>query len=105
MTAAERFLLVAAGGAVGSMVRYWAATQFGARALTTFGVNITGSFFIGLVAALTDPADVRLRLLLATGFFGGYTTFSAWQLEALYSAKMGSWAECGAVLFGSLLVG
>src|SRR4051794_26899609 len=105
MTPLERFLLVAAGGATGSVVRYWAATQFGARASTTFWVNITGSFLIGLVASLTDAADVRLRLLLATGFLGGYTTFSAWQLEALYSAKTGNGAESGAILFGSLAAG
>jgi len=105
LTALERFLLVAAGGAAGSMVRYWAATQFGARAWTTFWVNITGSLLIGLVASATNVTDLRLRLLLATGFLGGYTTFSAWQLEALVSAKASDWLATAAILLGSVVSG
>jgi len=87
------------------MVRYWAATQFGARPLTTFWVNITGSFLIGLAAACLPVNDLGLRLLLATGVLGGYTTFSAWQLEALASARGGEWVTTGAILMGSLVSG
>src|SRR5688500_17369645 len=100
----ERYGLVALGGAAASMLRYWAAVQFGACAWTTFGVNVTGAFLIGLLAASALGADQRWRLLLASGFLGGYTTFSTWQLEALLSARVGEWSDVGANLLGSLIV-
>lgn len=101
----ERLALVALGGAVGAMLRYWAAVQFGARAWTTFGVNILGSFCIGIIAAISTAADLRLRLLLATGFLGGLTTFSSWQLEALMAARAEDWLAAAAILLGSLAAG
>ena len=90
---------------MGSLCRYLAAVLFGAGAVTTFGVNVSGSFLIGLVVSVTEPSDLRLRLLLATGFLGGYTTFSAWQLEALLTAQAKQWAVTSTVLFGSLAAG
>lgn len=102
MPLGERLILVALGGATGSVLRYLAAVWFGAGPLTTFVVNITGSFLIGLLVAVTPASDIRLRLLLATGFLGGYTTFSAWQLEAM-TAK--DWPTTAAILFGSLAAG
>src|SRR5262249_38509922 len=81
----NRFLLVAAGGAVGACARY--AVALGVAAfwrrefpLATFLVNITGCFVLGFVSALfTGHAgfDTEWRLLLGTGFVGAYTTFSA----------------------------
>ena|SRR5690349_23182325 len=100
-----RYGLVALGGAAGSMLRYWAAVQFGARASTTFAVNISGSFLIGLLIASALGADPRWRLLLASGFLGGYTTFSTWQLEALLSARSSDWAGMTVNLVGSLFAG
>lgn len=101
----EQLLLVAVGGAAGSVLRFWAAVQFGAGASTTFWVNITGSFLIGLLAAVVPAADVRTRLLLATGFLGGFTTFSAWQLEALLAARDGDWSTFAIILAGSVVAG
>jgi len=84
------FLLVAAGGAVGSMARYGAglATQGWHHSfpLGTFIVNIVGSLVIGLVAGWI-AADAhpethhQMRLLLAVGLCGGFTTFSSFSLE------------------------
>ncbi len=101
----ERLLLVAAGGAVGSVARYLAAVKFGAGPLTTFWVNITGAFLIGLLIGATPSSEIRLRLLLATGFLGGYTNFSAWQLEALFAAQSRDYTAAGAILFGRLAAG
>ncbi|MDZ4798316.1 MAG: CrcB family protein [Bryobacteraceae bacterium] len=95
-------MLVALGGATGSVARYLAAVWFGAGPLTTFVVNVTGSFLIGLLVALTPASDIRVRLLLATGVLGGYTTFSAWQMEALTARD---WPVTAAILFGSLAAG
>jgi len=83
------FALVAVGGAAGTLARHGIAEALDADRLfplATFLVNITGSFALGaLLAALlvrdhSAPAN-RLRLLLGTGFLGGYTTYSALAVE------------------------
>ena len=103
MTPLERYGFVAVGGAAGAMLRYGAAVAFGAKASTTFWVNITGAFLIGLMAA--SASDLRWRLLLGAGFLGGYTTFSTWQLEALLSVRAGDWRGAMVNLFGSVVAG
>ncbi len=77
--------LVALGGAAGSVLRYLtsvlAIELLGAAfPWGTLTVNVVGSFVIGALAG----ADVegQARLLLVTGFLGGFTTFSAFSLEA-----------------------
>jgi fluoride exporter len=105
METVTRLGLVALGGAAGSMLRYWASVQFGAQAWTTFGVNISGAFLIGVFASSGMAGDLRARLLLASGFLGGYTTFSTWQLEALLSARHGDWAALLGNLAGSVVAG
>ena len=103
MTAVERYGLVAIGGAAGALLRYGAAVQFGARAWTTFWVNISGAFLIGVLAAATS--DVRWRLLLGAGFLGAYTTFSTWQLEALLAMHAEDWRGAAFNLLGSVAAG
>lgn len=79
-------LLVALGGAAGSVLR-WACSRWLNAPLYpygTFAVNIIGSFLIGMLFALfSKEADEQKRLLLITGFCGGFTTFSAFSLEGL----------------------
>jgi len=87
----NRFLIIAAGAALGANARYlvnlWAASRFGADfPYGTLLVNITGSFILGfLVAFSTERFDLspEMRLLLATGFLGSYTTFSSYAVESL----------------------
>ncbi len=84
-------LWVALGGALGSVGRYGvnlAADRVVARGLpwATFTVNVLGSLLIGIVAAtimrkVPDPEN--LRLFIATGVLGGFTTFSAFSLDVL----------------------
>ena len=84
-----RSLLVLAGGAVGSLVRYLATLGInehydGRFPLATFAINVTGSFLIGLMLVLLDREDLlhpNFRPLLVTGFLGGYTTFSTFEWE------------------------
>jgi fluoride exporter len=84
-----RSLLVLAGGATGSLVRYLAAIGInehydGRFPLATFLINVTGSFLIGLLLVVLDREDLlhpNLRPLLVTGFLGGYTTFSTFEWE------------------------
>jgi CrcB protein len=90
----ERYLMVFLGGAFGSLARYLVAgamvARFGsALPLATFAVNITGSFLIGYLAMTFAGRHDLWRLALMTGFLGGYTTFSALELEIFVALKFG----------------
>ena len=83
---------VAFGGAVGSVARFLAGHYLGALLGPTFPwatllVNVTGSAFLGLIGTLSiekpGTIDPLVRLLLTTGFAGGFTTFSALSFESL----------------------
>jgi CrcB protein len=84
-------LLVALGGAIGSVFRYyvgvWSVRLAGpAFPWGTLTVNVVGSFVIGVFAELISRkfgASTDLRLLLMTGLVGGFTTFSAFSLDTI----------------------
>ena len=85
-------LLVALGGALGSVGRYWTgvvcAQAFGLDfPLGTLVINILGSFVIGLADALLPGASTRA--LVMVGLCGGYTTFSSFSLQTLELARGG----------------
>lgn len=94
----ERYLLVMAGGAAGSLARYVAGvaimTRFGGRfPLGTLVINVTGSFLIGLLMALLTERfqpHPYWRLVLVVGFLGGYTTFSSFEYETFSAVRDGS---------------
>ena len=72
---------VALGGAIGSVLRFVTVSSVGAP-LATLGVNVVGSFVMGfLFVGLTTRSS--LSPLLMAGGFGGFTTFSAFSLDAL----------------------
>lgn len=82
-------LLVGLGGAVGSMARYFISRVISTRytlsfPLATFIINIVGCFLIGLLFGYVQKNNSQQSdqwLILATGFCGGFTTFSAFALE------------------------
>jgi fluoride exporter len=85
------FLLVGIGGFFGSIARYTASRSIDARLNSIFPygtltVNLLGSFVLGFVVALAArkaSGGENMKLLLTTGFCGGFTTFSAFALENL----------------------
>lgn len=84
----KNFILVALGGAAGSVLRYTFYVLINTKNFpyATFFVNILGSFVIGLVLASSLKDEHFLnnwKLFLATGICGGFTTFSAFSLENL----------------------
>jgi CrcB protein len=105
---------VAAGGALGSLARYWLAELFAALGMAAFPwatlvANVSGSFVIGLVAALTGPdgrmlVAPELRLFWMVGICGGYTTFSSFSLQTLTLAQAGDWGRAGLNVASSLLL-
>jgi len=89
--------LVAIGGALGAVLRYlsvsWIGRLTGELAYGTMFVNAAGSFVMGVLAAIMivrmpEGAD-RLSLLLMTGVMGGFTTFSAYSLDAVRLVEQG----------------
>ena len=103
------YLWVALGGASGAAARYAVAQWMGARwgwtfPWGTFAVNVTGSLAIGLVMTLliARGADPMYRLLLVTGFLGGYTTFSAFSFEALTLLEARRWDAATLYVIGSV---
>jgi len=105
-------LLVALGGAVGSVARYLAVTAaertFGTEfPWGTFAVNVAGSFAIGaIMAAIAGWFDgsADLRVLLVTGFLGGFTTFSAFSFEMLQLMQRQAYVAAFAYATGSVLL-
>ena len=92
-----RFILVFLGGGAGSALRYGVSLAVykhypGRLPLGTFVINVTGSFLAGaLMTVLTRRAShPNWRLLLVTGFLGGYTTFSSFEYETLIAAQGGN---------------
>jgi fluoride exporter len=84
-----KYLIIALGGAIGSMLRFWAGGYVSGRWGTrfpygTFVVNVTASFLIGLimtVLAERTHLSPSWRYLLVIGFLGGYSTFSSFEYE------------------------
>lgn len=96
----RQYLLVGIAGGIGTLCRYgvgqWLHPSW--LPLTTLIINLTGSLLIGSLQALSEPESrfylgPNARLVLMTGFCGGYTTFSTFSLLSLYSAKSGSWSD------------
>ena len=99
---------VALGGAVGAVARHGvnraALAAFGPGVpVATLAVNVAGSFLIGLLAVLLAGRGAAWSPLLMTGVLGGFTTFSAFSLDALGLWQRGQHA--GAAAYVALSVG
>ena len=71
----------------------------------TMAVNVAGSFAIGLLAGLFGAHETghNMRLFLTTGFLGGFTTFSAFSLDALTLWERGSIIQSGIYVLASVV--
>ncbi|MCW5746849.1 MAG: fluoride efflux transporter CrcB [Alphaproteobacteria bacterium] len=106
----NEIIAVAAGGALGSVGRYlvvdqvyrWFGTSFPWGTLT---VNAVGGFAIGVLAGVMAafPALATLRLFLIAGILGGFTTFSAFSLDAIGLMARGAWGAAAAYVAGSVI--
>ena len=94
----KQILMVALGGALGSVARYKLGgvvlhqTPAWNFPMSTFCVNVAGSLVIGVLAGLVEHHDlfsVRTRLFLFTGLLGGFTTFSAFGYETFFLLRRG----------------
>lgn len=107
------YLYVALGSALGGMLRHWCSLLVANRLGDEFPwgtilVNVSGSFAIGVLGALSAldgrwVLPVAARQLLIVGVLGGFTTFSSFSLQTLTLARVGSWAAAGANVLVSLV--
>jgi len=107
-------LLVALGGAVGSVARYKLSglvlqhTEDWRFPAGTFAVNVIGCLVAGALVGLAERhafLGPDARLLLLTGVLGGFTTFSAFGLETMVLLKRGDWWIAGANILLSVVAG
>lgn len=108
----KNVLLVGAGGFVGSVFRYLVALAApftaGGFPYATLSVNLFGSFLIGFISELALSSTIispETRLLLTTGFCGGFTTFSTAMYETMGLARDGEALYATLYVAGSIAGG
>jgi CrcB protein len=111
--ALQKYLFIAAGGALGSVARYWVGSTVSGRIGTRFPygtmvINISACIIIGFTLtyfgkrADLDPA---WRFLVAIGFIGAYSTFSTYEWETLSTMRSGAFLLASLYAVGSLVLG
>ncbi len=104
-----RVLFIGVAGAAGAVCRYAISSAVGSHRFpwSTLGINVAGSFVLGLVLSLAAardwPADVTAAI--AVGFVGAFTTFSTFSWEALTLGRAGRAASAIAYTAGSVGLG
>lgn len=109
----QKYLLIAAGGALGSIARYWVGSMIGSRMGTkfpygTFVINITACIIIGFsLTYLGKRVELSpaWRFFIPIGFVGAYSTFSTYEWETLSNLRAGAFALAALYAVGSLILG
>ena len=103
----RNLLLVALGGAVGSVLRYLLSGINISFPWGTFAVNILGSLLIGLLVGLVSKGVLspEMKLLMVTGFCGGFTTFSTFANESFGMMKVGDVLQMALYVGVSVVIG
>lgn len=107
-----QLVLIGLAGAAGALTRYLLGRFVAERVSSqlpvgTFIINISGAFLIGLIAGLVGHKVIStaMQLVLATGFLGGYTTFSTMHWEGVQLIRGGSTSRGLFYLGGTFLLG
>jgi CrcB protein len=106
------YLLVGLGGALGAIARFGAQSWVGSLPngfpAATFLINILGSaamgVLIGVLAKTTPQYQNEIRLFVAVGLFGGFTTFSSFSLDAIALIERGDIMLAALYIVGSVLL-
>ena len=106
-------ILVGIGGLFGSVLRYLVAVFFARQATSGFPygtlvVNLAGCFIIGVVFAISEKGNLlspEWRILLTTGFCGGFTTFSTFSYESIQLIQDGEILFVSAYVVASVVIG
>lgn len=102
----KNFIVVGTGGAIGAMLRY-GMTVIGLHLhwssnLSTFLVNIIGSFVMGLLVSCCEQGT--LLMLATVGICGGFTTFSTFSIQSVHLLQEGKWGTAALYIFGTLVI-
>ena len=108
-----KYLMVGIGGFIGAIARFWLGSYIGGRMGTrfpygTFVINISGSFFIGLILTVLSERthlSPNWRYLVPIGFIGAYTTFSTFEYETLRTIQDGQFLIASLNVALSVLLG
>ena len=106
-------ILIGIGSCIGGISRYLTQQYVqkyypSSIPLGTLSVNIIGCFLIGIIYALADRGNIlspAMRLFLATGFCGGYTTFSSFAYENISLMREGDFFYTGLYIMLSMVIG
>lgn len=109
----QKYLLIAAGGALGAIARYWVGSTIGGRMGSRFPygtlvVNITACLIIGFsLTYLGKRVEINpaWRYFIPIGFIGAYSTFSTYEWETLSTLRSGAFALSALYAVGSLVLG
>lgn len=107
----KQVLLVFLGGGAGSVLRFLISKNLNPLTTLPLGtllVNISGSFLIGIFLGISLKQEFlspNATLLLATGFCGGFTTFSAFSYENQLLLRAGDYLNFGIYAAGSIFLG
>jgi CrcB protein len=109
----QKYLLIAVGGALGSIARYWVGSTVASRLGTrfpygTFVTNLTACLIIGFsltFLARRTALNPAWRFLVPIGFIGAYSTFSTYEWETLSILRGGAFLEAALYALGSLVLG
>ena len=103
------YILIFLAGGCGSLLRYAIGIMLPSSFFpwATLGINVLGSFVIGLLGGLGVRFgwSESVHLALAVGLCGGFTTFSTFSKEALSLAVAGRWGGCSLYVVGSVVLG
>ena len=104
-----KLLLVFAGGGLGAAGRFLVTTalsgKLGNFPLGTLAANVLGSLLMGLVVGLLAGRAESVRLFVAVGFLGGFTTFSSFSAETLALIQNGQLFAAAANVIVSVVAG
>jgi len=109
----QKYIIVALGGSLGTLARYWVGSTISGKMGTrfpygTFVVNISACLFIGFAMVLlgrrADP-NPAWRFLIPIGFVGAYSTFSTFEWETFSSLQTAAFFVAGVYVVASIVLG
>ena len=106
----RQMLAIAAGGAAGSLLRFWMSNwvhsfaersfPYGTLVVNVLGCLLMGFLFVLFIDRLSDNPVLRAGILI--GVLGGFTTFSSFSIETFHLIEQGAWIKAVANMSGSL---